>query len=71
LDILAPDLPRSRGLVRALCSGHTQDLVMTGPCACLSLPCFTIFLLGFSGAAAPLGNRVERIALELVPARLE
>jgi hypothetical protein len=20
---------------------------MTGPCACLSLPCFTIFLLGF------------------------
>jgi hypothetical protein len=57
--------------MRVLCSGHTQDLVMTGPCACLSLPCFTIFLLGFSGAAAPLGNRVERIALELVPARLE
>jgi hypothetical protein len=67
LDIQAPDLPQSRGLMRAICSGHIRNLVMSKTCACLSLPRFAFFLLGFPGAAVRLGNRMARAAaLEFV-----
>jgi hypothetical protein len=57
LDIGVPDLPQPRGLMRALCGGHIRDLVMSGASACLGLPRFIVFLLGFPEAVAPHGAR--------------
>jgi hypothetical protein len=46
--------------MRAPCSEHIRYVVMNGPCACLSLPCLTTFLLGSRGADVPCCNRMTR-----------
>src|SRR5258706_9012927 len=54
-DIGTPDAPRPCSSARP-CGGHIRDLVISDACACLSLPCLTTILLGFSEASFGLAH---------------